>query len=43
RDLSGYTQRQLDAIARKLNTRPRHTLGWKTPAAMLAEAVATTG
>ena len=41
--LSHLTQRQLDAVARKLNTRPRKTLGWKTPAAMLLEAVATTG
>ncbi|HYW49575.1 MAG TPA: IS30 family transposase [Gemmatimonadaceae bacterium] len=42
-DLSRYSQRQLDAVARQLNTRPRKTLGYKTPAAMLAEAVATTG
>lgn len=42
-DLSHYTQRQLDAVARQLNTRPRKTLGYKTPAAMLAEAVASTG
>ncbi len=42
-DLSVFTQRQLDAVARKLNTRPRKTLGYKTPAAMLLEAVATTG
>ena len=42
-DLAGYTQRQLNAVARQLNTRPRKTLGWKTPAAMLLEAVATTG
>lgn len=41
-DLSTLTQRQLDAVARKLNTRPRKTLGYKTPAAMLFEAVATT-
>jgi IS30 family transposase len=42
-DLSHFTQRQLDAVARQLNTRPRKTLGYKTPAAMLAEAVASTG
>ena len=41
-DLSTLTQRQLDAVARQLNTRPRKTLGYKTPAAMLLEAVATT-
>ena len=42
-DVSHYTQRQLDAVALKLNTRPRQTLGWKTPAQALATAVATTG
>ena len=36
-------QRQLDAVALKLNTRPRQTLGWKTPAQALAAAVAMTG
>lgn len=42
RDLSRVTQRELDRIARQLNTRPRLTLGFRTPAAVLAEAVATT-
>jgi IS30 family transposase len=42
-DVSHYTQRQLDAIARKLNTRPRQTLHWKTPAEVLAATVALTG
>lgn len=42
-DVSHYTQRQLDAIALKLNTRPRQTLGWKTPAQTLEAAVAATG
>lgn len=42
-DVSHLTQRQLDAVALKLNTRPRQTLGWKTPAQVLAAAVASTG
>lgn len=42
-DLSVYTQRQLDAVARRLNTRPRETLGFRTPADVLYEAVALTG
>jgi IS30 family transposase len=42
-DLSTLTQRQLDAIALQLNTRPRLTLGFRTPAAKLAEIVASTG
>lgn len=42
-DLRDFTQRQLDTIANKLNTRPRETLGWKTPAEALAATVATTG
>ncbi len=31
-DLSGYTQRDLDTIAAKLNTRPRKNLGYASPA-----------
>ena len=41
-DLSGYSQAQLNTIARQLNTRPRKTLGYKTPAATLAARVAST-
>src|SRR3974390_1630285 len=42
-DLSHCTQRELDAIARSLNTRPRQTLGWMTPSKAFANAVALTG
>lgn len=42
-DLSTYGQAQLDAIALRLNTRPRLTLGYRTPAATLAEIVASIG
>jgi IS30 family transposase len=42
-DLSRCTQRELDAIARSLNTRPRQTLGWMTPSKAFADAVALTG
>ena len=42
-DLSTVSQRQLDAIALRLNTRPRLTLGFQTPAAKLAQIVASTG
>lgn len=36
-DLSCYTQQQLDDIAESLNTRPRQTLGFRTPAEKLDE------
>ena len=42
-DLAGYSQDDLDAIALRLNTRPRKTLGYRTPAATLADTVASTG
>ncbi len=41
-DLSVYDQDDLDLIALKLNTRPRKTLGYSTPAATLARTVALT-
>lgn len=42
-DISGYSQPQLNAIARQLNQRPRKTLGFHTPAEMFSERVALTG
>jgi IS30 family transposase len=42
-NLRAYSQAQLDAIALRLNTRPRLTLGYQTPAAKLTEIVAATG
>lgn len=41
-DLSGYSQSDLDAIALRLNQRPRETLGFKTPAYKLQASVAPT-
>lgn len=38
-NLATYTQPQLDEIARKLNTRPRETLAFKTPADTLEAAL----
>jgi IS30 family transposase len=42
-DVSGYSQAQLNKIARKLNERPRETLDWLTPHEALKATVATTG
>jgi transposase, IS30 family len=41
-NLSAVSQAQLDVVARKLNTRPRKTLQWKTPAYILNTSVSTT-
>ena len=41
-DLSAVSQAQLDVVAKKLNTRPRETLQWKTPAYILDTSVSTT-
>lgn len=42
-DLSRHSQARLNAIARRLNARPRKTLGYRTPAAILERDVALTG
>ena len=42
-DLSVHSQSQLNKVARQLNMRPRQTLGFKTPAAILRACVAPTG
>jgi IS30 family transposase len=38
-DLSGHSQAHLNRIARRLNQRPRKTLGFRTPADTLAAAL----
>jgi len=42
-ELSGFSQAQLNAVARELNGRPRRTLGGVTRSQAFAEAVASTG
>ena len=42
-NFSTVTQAKLETIAMRLNTRPRMTLGYQTPAAKLAEIVASIG
>jgi hypothetical protein len=41
-DLSGYSQADLDKVARQLNQRPRKTLDFETPASKLHASVAST-
>ncbi len=42
-DLSIHTQAELNRIAKRLNQRPRKTLGYQTPADKLQESVASIG
>ena len=42
-DLSGYSQAKLNAVARRLNERPRKTLNYETPAERFNACVALTG
>ncbi len=42
-DISSYSQLKLNALARQLNQRPRKTLGFRTPADMFHQTVASTG
>jgi IS30 family transposase len=41
-DLSRYSGDELDAVAAALNSRPRKTLGWKTPAEVLRNHLSST-
>ncbi|WP_371591129.1 MULTISPECIES: IS30 family transposase [unclassified Streptomyces] len=40
-DLARHTHEDLDTVAAELNSRPRKTLGWETPAERLAKLLAT--
>jgi IS30 family transposase len=42
-NLSGYSQAELNKVARELNERPRKTLGFETPAERFNACVASTG
>ncbi len=42
-DLSAYSQAKLNAVARQLNTRPRKTLNYETPAGRFNQLVASIG
>jgi IS30 family transposase len=42
-DLSAYSQAKLNAVARRLNERPRKTLNYETPAKRFHQSVASTG
>ena len=42
-DVSTYSQAKLNAVARRLNERPRKTLDFQTPAEMFSQIVASTG
>ena len=42
-DLSAYSQVQLNAVARRLNERPRKTLNYETPAERFSQCVASIG
>lgn len=42
-DISGYSQAQLNTVARSLNGRPRKTLNYQTPAERFSQSVASTG
>ncbi|MES2180656.1 MAG: IS30 family transposase [Pseudomonadota bacterium] len=41
--LANYSQAKLNAVARKLNERPRKTLNYQTPAERFVQSVASTG